>query len=318
MTENKSVVIAGQEVGLVPLKRAELKGVFTDALLQFIFYRADFQGNTFLLLATRKARKLSPLQYKNIANRIKEALGMPCAFLFASLATYERNRLIEKGVYFIVSKKYVYLPFVLINAKSEVEIQRDRLIPSAQYILLYHLQAVNLNGFTLQALVKNMPLKYVTLSRGLRQLEALQLIDIQRDKGGVKSIHFHLEGKVLWDKALPLMQEPVRIVYYADAMPSCGAISGINALSHYTAINPEEQQTVAVYNIDFQTLRKRLGCAGINRTDGEIKIEVWKYPPIQVGGSGVVDKLSLYLVLKNDKDPRVEKELETMINSILW
>ena len=54
---------------------------------------------------------------------------------------------------------------------------------------------------------------------------------------------------------------------------------------------------------------------GLNKMDGHIKIEVWEYPPI--GLKKVVDKLSLFMTLKNDSDARVENELEIMINE-LW
>ena len=47
------------------------------------------------------------------------------------------------------------------------------------------------------------------------------------------------------------------------------------------------------------------------------RIEIWKYPPIPMEEE-FVDKLSLYLTLKDDVDPRVEKELEIMINKMPW
>lgn len=53
----------------------------------------------------------------------------------------------------------------------------------------------------------------------------------------------------------------------------------------------------------------------LNQIEGETKIEVWKYPPI--APNNVVDKLSLFLTLRGDKDPRVEKELGLMISK-LW
>jgi len=34
--------------------------------------------------------------------------------------------------------------------------------------------------------------------------------------------------------------------------------------------------------------------------------------------SKVVDKLSLYLSMKDDPDPRIEKELEIMIEEMKW
>ena len=53
---------------------------------------------------------------------------------------------------------------------------------------------------------------------------------------------------------------------------------------------------------------------GLNKIDGAAKIEVWEYPPI--GSKKVVDKLSLYMTLKDDGDARVENEVEIMIGEI--
>ena len=46
-------------------------------------------------------------------------------------------------------------------------------------------------------------------------------------------------------------------------------------------------------------------------------VQVWKYPPL-VTDEQYIDKLSVYLTLKDDRDPRVEKELEIMINNMSW
>lgn len=49
-------------------------------------------------------------------------------------------------------------------------------------------------------------------------------------------------------------------------------------------------------------------------------VEAWKYPALvmQENGKQYVDKLSLYLSLQDDNDPRVEGELERLINEIIW
>jgi hypothetical protein len=42
-------------------------------------------------------------------------------------------------------------------------------------------------------------------------------------------------------------------------------------------------------------------------------LEVWNYPSLS---QDYADPISLYLTLKDEKDPRVEKELELMISKI--
>lgn len=51
---------------------------------------------------------------------------------------------------------------------------------------------------------------------------------------------------------------------------------------------------------------------------GENEIQVWKYNPKMLSTEGVVDKLSLYLSLKDNEDERIQIELERLINEMPW
>ena len=57
-----------------------------------------------------------------------------------------------------------------------------------------------------------------------------------------------------------------------------------------------------------------------NEYDGDILIEAWKYPPVAKKGEKTdwVDKLSLALSLREDADPRVEGEVERLIDEMVW
>jgi len=54
--------------------------------------------------------------------------------------------------------------------------------------------------------------------------------------------------------------------------------------------------------------------------EGRYTIEIWKYPtcmPHQPN-TKIVDKLSLYLSMKDDPDARIERELEELIENMPW
>jgi hypothetical protein len=91
------------------------------------------------------------------------------------------------------------------------------------------------------------------------------------------------------------------------------SISGINALSHYSHLNPEQYETMAIWEKTFSELSMQY-----NEIEGIYKIEIWKYPAFMPGMSAnkIVDKLSLFLSLKNEPDARVEKELEILIENM--
>jgi len=56
----------------------------------------------------------------------------------------------------------------------------------------------------------------------------------------------------------------------------------------------------------------------INKEYGLFRIEIWKYDPKLLSHTGTVDKLSLYLSLKDNDDERVQIELDNLLNDIQW
>lgn len=126
----------------------ELKGVFIDAILGYDFYKADFNGQRFCLLVSKREEKSTPTKYKQLSNRLEQLLACPIVFLFGRLEYYERNRLIEQGAFFVVSEKYVYLPYLIINAKDTDKKSTEVLNATSQFLLLYHLQINSVSGLT--------------------------------------------------------------------------------------------------------------------------------------------------------------------------
>ena len=108
-----------------------------------------------------------------------------------------------------------------------------------------------------------------------------------------KEVRLIYYGKELWEKAMPFLVSPVEKIAFSDFLPSGSLKCGINALSEYTLINEENSDMYA-----------------INRTDmhqSDIPIN-----------TGTVDKLSLYLSLKDNDDERVQIELDNLLNDIQW
>lgn len=108
MEKEMSVILADERLNLRKMERSELKGVYTDAVLSFNFFATNYKGCEFILLAPKKKDRHTPMQYSNISKRISDTLGKPIAFLFDDLIYYERNRMLSRGVYFIVSDKYAF------------------------------------------------------------------------------------------------------------------------------------------------------------------------------------------------------------------
>lgn len=317
MKKQMDIIVAGEKLGLRKMEKAELRGVYADALVSFEFYLANFQDHSFILLAHKNGRRYTPAQYSNTARRLASILNRPVAFLFDNLVNYERDRMIKQGAYFIVSDKYAFLPFMIINARTAEGSTKNSLSAVAQYLLLYHLQIKSIEGLTFKKLEDIVPFKYITLTRAVKLLGQFNLCETTRNQDNALTVHFSSEGKELWRNALPFMRSPIKKTFYCDALNGVENmyICSYNALSHYSSLNPDEKRMYAIDASMFRDMEKDGRFVGINDMDGDVMVEIWDYPPVTT--DNVADKLSLYLTLREDNDPRVENELEMMIEN-LW
>ena len=314
-----SIKIADIDVELIPLNQAELRGLNMMSIMRFTFYRGTFSGETMCFLLPKDNTELTPTHCRRYADRIGEALGMPVVFILQTAQYVNRKRLIEQGVYFVVSNKYAFLPILLLNS-LEKEKKRKRgsvLSPAAQYILLYYLQSQMKPVCTIKDFQGVVPFSYQSIGRALVDLEGFGLCRSEMIPNVEKRILFIDDKRALWEAGLKYMRSPIkRVVYTDEELPSVKmAISGINALSHYSHLNPERRQTLAIYEKDYN---ESIGDIQLFEDEGNTRIEVWIYPSEMFPSSGYVDKLSLYLSMQDIHDARVEKELEIIIENMLW
>ena len=130
-----------------------------------------------------------------------------------------------------------------------------------------------------------------------------------------KQIQFTEQGKELWLKAQKFFQNPVERIVFADELTEYGKAyaSNINALAHYSMLNDETRLYYAISKNKVKNF-----AIETNKYAGDNVIEIWRYNPEPLSNNGFIDKLSLYLLLKNDSDERVQNELEKTINKIQW
>lgn len=308
----KEITIAGQQIELRNLSKQDQKGLWLELIANFKMMQFDFNGQVMLLLVAKGEMDYTNVQRRKISERIESIKHIPAVFYFDNLLTYERDRLVEQGVYFIVADKFAFVPTLIINRLSTKSEIKELFYPSTQYILFYHLQIESLGGLSLKELEDKVPYKYKTIAKSIKQLEALGLVSLEGSRN--KKLVFELSGKELWDKASTNLIDPIKsIEYTSDVFPE-GDIGGISALSHYSMLVPEDVPT-RVLTAEWVREHK-YSIPELHSFEDTQRIEIWKYPPS--GTSGYVDKLSLFLTLKDDNDPRVEKEIAIMMNKIKW
>lgn len=248
---------------------------------------------------------------------LQKQTGLTPIFIFHKIASYLFHRYTQNNIDIVVGNRQLFLPSILlIVGKEKLELTKgpEKVPTLFQLVVLYHLERENLDGSTMQEVAKKLKTSYATVNRCVRWMKEKGFITL--DGGKEKQIRFNLQGKNLWKEALPFMETPVEFVVYTPELgiSDKGLISEQNALAEYSLLNGGPNR-IAVSKEEYKNLKQK----NIYWDQfGEAGIEVWKYDPTLLSDTGVVDKLSLYLLLRDYEDERVQIELENILNEIKW
>lgn len=317
----KELSILGRSISLQQRTKSQLKGINIGESLTFSFYDGEFSGMNLLFLEPKKINP-TPRECSITAERMQRLFELPVVFILFPGPSYERQRLLDKNVYFVMGDKYAFLPTLVANERIRKTRPAKRLSLVAQYTLLYHLQVESLEGLSAREMTDKLPYSYESITLGLTCLEDLNLCEKVPNGPKTKIIHFLAKGHELWNKAQDYLVDPVEKRLYCDALNSDVdyANCSINALSHYSWLNPDSNRMIMMNKKELQRLIDNRALLNMNEFDGNVMIEVWKYPVVSLPNttSEWVDKLSLVISLRKVPDARVEGEVLRVINEIEW
>lgn len=282
----------------------------------FELYNGQLLGKNVIFAFIEDGNIITPVQTKKQLDIIQRKAGMVVILVSGHLYSYNISRLIAQKVNFVIPDKQMFIPSLLLDLKTinttDEEDKKDTTItPFTQCLLLYHLEIEAVSGKTCHELADKLSVSYASVNRALRWLASKGLIKMEGAK--TKTVQIELCSRELWKKALPMLVSPIEQVYHTDAFLEGQMISGINALASYTMLNEGCGQCLAMTKKDF----KVLGVVA-DKQFGQNEIQIWKYNPQILSSTGAVDKLSLYLSLKDNEDERIQIELERLIAEMPW
>ena len=184
MELKKEIRILGRRFEVEPRAKESLKGITVGEKLSYRFYDGTYQGTPLLFVEPKKGNP-SPRTCVITGKRWTEALGLPAVFILAPGPTYERHRLADKGVFFVMSEEYAHLPGIIALEKTSNRKIAEVLTPVAQYILLYHLQVGSLEGMSPRDIAPLLTYSYESVTLGVTCLEDVGLC--QKIQNGQRS-----------------------------------------------------------------------------------------------------------------------------------
>jgi len=156
-----------------------------------------------------------------------------------------------------------------------------------------------------------MGVSYPNISRAIKWLNENHLVTLS--PGREKQLTFVKDGYELWQLALPMLQNPCERVMRCDA-PLDAPMAGEEALAEDSML---AEPGYHCWAISKEQAREKANL--LSKEYGEHRVEVWRYDPaLLCDGTDKVDKLSLYLTLKDTQDERVHKELNQLMKETKW
>jgi len=271
-----------------------------------------------IFLEKKDNENLTPDQYLKQTALVENAYDLPVVLILNQLEAYKRKRLIEKQIAFIVPDKQMFIPQLFIDFKefrNTVKKRGSKLLPAAQCLLFYHLLKEDLNEINLKTIAEKLNYAPMSITRAVKDFKEKKICATKGRKE--KTIVFEKKNQELWQTTLPYLQNPIKKKIFTDNYHDLYIKSGINALTFYTNIADEENNCFAISTDDFNYLRKKGKINLLQKGEGKICLEVWKYPPVLLAQNNIVDPLSLYLIFKENDDERIQMEIEPLVNRFI-
>lgn len=290
---------------------------------RYRFAEAELLEHHALLVIDINPEEQSPALVRKHMDMLQTKHHGDLIYVRTRVAAYNRKRLVEQRVPFIIPGNQMYLPMLAIDLRENFRRIRKEiptLSPSTQVVVLYALLSDARQVLTPTEIAPTLGYSIMTMTRAFDELETAQLAEVTI-RGRERCLQFNEDRRETWKKAQSFLRSPVnkQIFIRRPERPPGSIFAGLTALAHYSILAAPAYTTYALSREDWKDLRKRHSIIELPDQDPDAsEIQVWWYPPELFAQEGIVDRLSLYLSLKTDHDERTESALEEMMEKFRW
>jgi hypothetical protein len=305
------------------------KGLPFFLLDEYTFETVTLYGRQCLMLLGREPFENAAKIRKHV-DVLKKLVDYPILYATGALKSFERKRLIESGVQFVVPGNQLFAPQLGMDLREfyrSKAVDKEVMGPASQALLIAAIIRGWNNDFTFRGieLVDGDLYSKMTISRAIKEFRSFSLIEPATNE---KSPRWRFAGtpKTVWENALPFLQSPIKRVFYFGSAPVVKRAAGLSALSKESMLDEPSIPIVAFSKEEWDMEVQRSGDKALSQlNDPVFAVEVWSYSPEHIRGATLipvtrecVDPLSLYLSLRNNADERVQISLDEMMEKIEW
>lgn len=292
----------------------------------FELLELELLDRSILLAIDRQANKPALANVRAQLDKLRTLAGHPVVYVTGALASYERKRLIEQKVPFIVPRNQLYLPDLGIDLREYFRqrppLPDTALSPATQAMLITTLLRKPWQADWRPAeVVTELGYTPMTLSRAVKELTAAGIATLHNE-GRARRLHMERSAAETWEHAKPLLRNPVKRRVWAHPIPSLKPphvrLAGLSALARYSMLAEPKWLIYAVSPVQWKAAMQ----AGVEtlpeQLPGAHEWQLWHYSPALIPDSETVDPLSLTLSLQDEADERVQLALGELKEHFPW
>lgn len=304
----------------------------------YTYYQINLFGQLCLLMLAKEPEGETPAVVRKHWKLVSHYYKGDVIYLVASTTSYNRKRLIEHRVPFLVPGNQLYLPGLGVDLREYFKRGRQghvaRLSAPTQALLLRQLLRQDCFGLPAKDLAQMLGYSRMTITRAINELVDHQLATAEK-VGRERHLRFAYSGRLLWEAAQSVLQSPVTKRVWVRSQNQQisnpgweGRLAGESALAHYTNLADTHISQFAIPSGAWSALVKRQDVqllesqpSGKNPTfsnDREtIELEIWAYnPQVIITDKTCVDPLSLWLSFTSNTDERLELAREALLEHV--
>ena len=281
----------------------------------FNVQKVNINGNSCLMLIPKE--ELPDVQLlKKIIDRLQTIEDLPIFLKLTQISYYRKINLLSYKIPFILLDKLAYLPFMgtyLTQYNNDLLYDSNKFTRSSQLLFIWILYQKTEKYYISDA-ASFLGFSNMTLTRAYRTLVSTGLFTEKKDGRKIYLIT-NYPKKELFEKAKKYFQSPiVKRGYIKKDNKLNMVLSGESLLSKYTFLN---EPKISEFAIDQASIDTSLISRDLIDSTRQVKIELWNYDPLLFSKNHkTIDKISLVISLLDNKDERVEIELEKLLDTV--
>jgi hypothetical protein len=298
---------------------------------EFELYELKAAGRMILLAVSRRKKHPTPSALRERLEKLKAAASRPVIYVIGAMASYQRKRLIEQKVPFIVPGNQLYLPDLGIDLREYFrqppKEATNGFSPAAQALLLRALLSKSTQTeWSPAAMASEVGYTAMTVSRIVSELTHAGVAKLDQ-RGRARWLLMDRPPAETWELIRPRLRTPIKRQFWTRIDTAFDQkdvpLAGLSALAHYTQL---ADPTTPVYAVGVERL-KSPGFKNLSEIPEPVpnscQVQVWSYTPIhgisaKKRDQQAVDPLSLSLSFHQNTDERIELALDELKEYFPW